>query len=141
MTTLLNIKLNADVNWQDKTILIVEDVISNYDYLRLTLEKTKAKILHAENGLVAVEMCKKDKNIDVVLMDLHLPVMSGFAATREIKKCCKNITVIAQTAFVLANERKKSFESGCDEYIPKPIRPNELILKIKNCLIKAGKKA
>ncbi|MFP4469343.1 MAG: response regulator [Bacteroidales bacterium] len=133
--------LKLEVDWSYRTILIVEDVYQNYKFLKTALEKTKAKIRHASDGQEAVSMCTEDKNIDLVLMDLHLPRMSGLAATKEIKKNRKDITVIAQTAFVLSGERDICLQAGCDEYIPKPIRSNELIVKIRNCLIKQGKEA
>lgn len=133
--------LKLEVDWSYRTILIVEDVYQNYKFLKAALEKTKAKIRHASDGQEAVSMCTEDKNIDLVLMDLHLPRMSGLAATKEIKKNRKDITVIAQTAFVLSGERDICLQAGCDEYIPKPIRSNELIVKIRNCLIKQGKEA
>jgi CheY-like chemotaxis protein len=74
-------------------------------------------------------------------MDLHLPGISGYKATREIKKIREDITVIAQTAFVFSGEKQKSFDMGCDEYIAKPIRREELIYKIRACLINSGKEA
>jgi len=131
----------TEVDWENRTILIVEDVLPNFLFLQSALQKTHAKIAHAHNGNEAVKMCLEDKNIDLVLMDLHLPGMDGLAATREIKKKRADVTVIAHTAFVLSGERKKSFDAGCDDYIAKPIRTNELIFKIRSCLLKAGKEA
>ncbi len=133
--------LPAEVDWHDRTILIVEDVLPNFVFLQSALQKTQAKIVHSPNGNDAVKKCLEDKNIDLVLMDLHLPGMDGLAATREIKRQRPDLIVIAHTAFVLSGERKKSQEAGCDDYIAKPIRSNELIFKIRNCYIKAGKEA
>ncbi len=138
---MINDQLNAEVDWKNRTILIVEDVEPNYLFLKSALEKTQAKIEHAVSGTEAIKKCIEDTNIDLVLMDLHMPGISGHAATREIKKLRPDLTIIAHTAFVFSGERQKSLESGCDDYIAKPIRSNELILKIKNCLIKAGKDA
>lgn len=133
--------LPVEVDWHNRTILIVEDVMPNFVFLQSALQKTQAKIVHSPNGNDAVKKCLDDKNIDLVLMDLHLPGMDGLAATREIKNQRPDVTVIAHTAFVLSGERKKSQDAGCDDYIAKPIRSNELIFKIRNCLIKAGKEA
>jgi hypothetical protein len=134
-------QLHSDVNWKNRTILIVDDVEPNYLLLKLALEKTHANIEHAVNGAEAIKKCLDNKNIDLVLMDLHMPGTSGLVATREIKKLRPDVTVIAHTAFVFSGERQKSLEAGCDDYIAKPIRSNELIFKIRNCLIKAGKDA
>jgi CheY-like chemotaxis protein len=131
--------LNNDVNWEDKTFLIVEDVDPNFHLLKNSLHKTKAKVLRASTGNEAIEICENNPDIDVVLMDIHLPDISGHQATRRIKEIRNEITIIAQTAFVFSGERQKSIDAGCDDYIAKPIRSSEIIYKINNCLIKAGK--
>ncbi len=128
--------LNNIVNWENKTILIVEDVEPNYYLLKNSLKKTKAKIVWAATGDEAINMCKNNPDIDIVLMDIHLPDISGHEAARKIKALRNEITVIAQTAFVFSGERQKSIDAGCDDYIAKPIRSSELIYKIKNCLEK-----
>lgn len=133
--------INQKVNWSYRTILIVEDVEPNFKYLKKALQKTKAKILHAATGNEAIAMVDENHEIDLVLMDLHLPGISGYEATREIKKIRKHITVIAQTAFVFSGEKQKCMDYGCDDYIAKPIRSEELIYKIRNCLINLGKEA
>jgi len=133
--------LNLNVNWSYRTILIVEDVEPNFKYLKKALERTKAKIIHATTGNEAIAMCYENRDIDLVLMDLHLPGISGYEATREIKKIRNDITVIAQTAFVFSGEKQKCMDFGCDEYIAKPVRSEELIFKIRTCLINSGKEA
>lgn len=133
--------LKLEVDWRYRTILIVEDVKSNFAFLKSALSKTKARIERASTGKEAIDMCRSNPEIDLVLMDIHLPGMSGYAASREIKKIREDITIIAQTAFVLSGEKEKCFEAGCDEYIAKPIRSDEMIAKIRNCLVKNGKKA
>jgi CheY-like chemotaxis protein len=130
-----------EVDWSYRTILVVDDIEANYKFLEKALRKTKARIIHAVTGTEAINMCAEDNNIDVVLMDIHLPGISGYDATREIKKMKSSITVIAQTAFAMSGERQKAFYVGCDEYIAKPLRSDELIFKIKNCLLNRGKKA
>jgi len=128
--------LNNNVNWENKTILIVEDVEPNYYLLKNSLKKTKAKIVRAGTGDEAISLCKNNPDIDIVLMDIHLPDISGHEATRKIKALRNEITVIAQTAFVYSGERQKSIDAGCDDYVAKPIKSSELIYKIKNCLEK-----
>ncbi len=114
-------------NWENKTILIVEDVSHNYKFLLHALKPTKANVLWSKNGKDAFETCKTDTQIDLILMDINMPIMNGYKSTRLIKGLNKNIPIITQTAYAFAGEREKSFEAGCDEYILKPIRANELL--------------
>ena len=113
-------------NWGDKVILVVEDVDTNKIFFDAALRRTNAKILWAKDGQEAVEMFKANE-IDLVLMDLQLPVMDGYTATREIKKIDSKIPIIAQTAHVMSGEREKCLEAGCDDYLSKPIRLQILI--------------
>ncbi len=114
-------------DWSDKTILIVEDVSHNYKFLFHAVKPTKAKVLWAKNGKEAYEACKTDTKIDVILMDINMPIMNGYKAIRLIKNLKKNIPIITQTAYAFAGEREKSFAAGSDDYILKPIRTNELL--------------
>ena len=107
--------------WKDKVILIVEDDEVNYKFLEAVLQNTQAQLLLATNGYQAVELCKSISKIDLILMDLRLPKMNGFEATRRIRKFNKTIPIIAQTALVLEKEREKCFEAGCTDQILKPI--------------------
>lgn len=115
----LNNMLTQD--WNDKVILVVEDIDTNKIFFDAALRKTKAKILWAIDGKEAIEMFSKNR-IDLVLMDLQLPIMDGYTATREIKKINPDTPVIAQTAHVMSGEREKCMEAGCDDYLAKPIR-------------------
>lgn len=124
-------KLKTDsFNWKDKVILIAEDEDVNFRFLEAILQKTDAQILHAKNGIEAVELCKKINQIDIVLMDIKMPVVNGYDATIEIKRYRTNLPIIAQTAFASKDEIKKCIEVGCDDFITKPIDINELITKI-----------
>ena len=107
--------------WGNKNILVVEDVDVNKIFFDAALRRTNATILWAKNGKEAVEMFQGN-NIDLVLMDLQIPIMDGYAATREIKKINPDVPVIAQTAHVMSGEREKCFEAGCNDYLTKPIR-------------------
>ena len=84
-------------------------------------------VLHAETGIEAVELCKKEDSISLILMDIKLPEIDGFEATKQIRKFNKNITIIGQTAYALVGDRKKVIEAGCDDYISKPIDMKDLI--------------
>lgn len=108
-------------DWADKVILVVEDVDTNKIFFDAALRKTNAKILWAKDGKEAIELFKANV-IDLVLMDLQLPIMDGYTATREIKAINKEIPIIAQTAHVMSGEREKCMEAGCDDYLAKPIR-------------------
>jgi two-component system cell cycle response regulator DivK len=121
MSTTDNISNALVQNWEDKVILVVEDVDTNKIFFDAALRKTKAKIIWAKDGQEAVTMFKENV-VDLVLMDLQLPIMDGYTATRHIKAINPNIPIIAQTAHVMSGEREKCIEAGCDDYLAKPIR-------------------
>ena len=112
--------------WKNKTILVVEDNLSNFEFIKAVLSKTKAKILWAESGLKAIDIFRK-KNVDIVLMDIQIPEMDGYEATLRMKKMKPEIPVIAQTAYAMSHDREKALEVGCDDYISKPIKPLDLL--------------
>ena len=108
-------------------ILIVEDVESNYLYLNAVLTKINAQIEWVKNGIEAVDFAKEHPDTKVILMDLQMPEMNGYDATREIKKMYPDMPVIAQTAFAMSDDRTKAIEAGCDDYLAKPIRSKDLL--------------
>jgi len=91
-----------------KTILIVEDEEFNRIYFEELLNQINCKVVIAKNGIEAVEICKKNASIDLVLMDIKMPLMNGYEATQAIKKIRPNLPIIAQTAFALLGDKKKS---------------------------------
>ncbi|MCX6287963.1 MAG: PAS domain S-box protein [Bacteroidetes bacterium] len=113
------------------TILIVEDEEDNYFFLETVLQKTKAKTLYARDGREAVELCKANPEINIVLMDIKMPVMSGDEATKIIKEIRRDLPVIAQTAYATMAEVKKYMAIGFDAYITKPINIDKLLEVIK----------
>jgi len=117
-------------DWSDKLFLIAEDSILNYTYLEALFQKTDAKLLWAKDGMEAIEMCRKNKNIDLVLMDIKMPILSGLEAIVEIKKFRKKLPIIVQTAYAMPEDRDKSFEAGGDEHLTKPINADELFSAI-----------
>ncbi|MCF8296453.1 MAG: response regulator [Saprospiraceae bacterium] len=117
-------------DWSDKKILIVEDNPTNYQFLKEILVKTNAKIVKAVNGKQAIEVFKENADIELVLMDINLPILNGYEATKAIKKINKNVPVISLTAFAMAGEKELSIEAGCDDYITKPIKSELLFSKI-----------
>ncbi|MBN1117696.1 MAG: response regulator [Bacteroidales bacterium] len=117
-------------NWAEKTILIVEDDEISMEFLVELLYPTNAKVLSAKDGQGAIDACLKNKDIDMVLMDIRLPVINGREAMQEIKKHNPNLVVIAQTAFAMSGDKEKYLESGFDDYVSKPIIMEEIIEKI-----------
>jgi CheY-like chemotaxis protein len=121
-------------DFSGKKILIAEDEKTNYLFLEALLKRTKAELIWAETGKSALEACKNDDSIDLVLMDIKMPEMNGYEATPEIKKIRPNLPIIAQTAYALAGEKEKILSAGCDDYLSKPIMGKVLLEKIDNYL-------
>ncbi len=119
-----------EINWSDKTVLIAEDVESNFYLLETLLKRTKINIIWSNNGEKAVKEFQQNKNIDLILMDMQMPIMNGFEATKIIKEMNKDLPILAVTAFALAGDKEKIIASGCNDYISKPIKSDELIFKI-----------
>lgn len=102
-------------------IIIADDNEINYMYLKELLKELNPILTWATNGQEVLDIVKNNENIDLVLMDIKMPLMDGYEATREVKKLRPNLPVIAQTAYAMAGDRDKALEAGCDEYITKPI--------------------
>lgn len=113
-----------------KTILITEDEISNFIYLEAVFNKYNSNVIHAKNGKEAIDVIRSGMQVDLILMDLKMPIMDGFVATKEIRKLNSALPIIAQTAFALSKEKENAMDAGCNDYLTKPIRMNELI----NCI-------
>jgi len=116
-----------EYNWEGKTFLVAEDEEDNFRYLEVALSISNASLIWARNGAEAVDIFNRIENIDLVLMDIKMPEMDGYTATREIKRKNSNVPVIAQTAYAMSEEREKSREAGCDDYIAKPISYDDLL--------------
>jgi signal transduction histidine kinase/ligand-binding sensor domain-containing protein/CheY-like chemotaxis protein len=125
-------KDDSDISFENKTIMIVEDEESNFVLLETILKKHNANILYAKNGKVAVDYIRKNgRAIDLIMMDILMPEMDGYEATRLIKELKNEIPVIAHTAYTMETEKDKCIASGCDYYISKPCDVNELLRIIK----------
>ena len=120
-------------NWSRKTILVVDDDYSSRTLMEGILDFTQVNIEYAENGLQAVNICK-ESNIDVILMDLRMPVMDGFKATKLIREFLPDLPIIAVSACAFLTDRERCMEVGCSDYISKPIEINCLIEKIASYL-------
>lgn len=117
------------------TILIAEDEPSNYLYLEVLLEPYPFNLIHVGNGKDAVKKFNTDKSIDLILMDFNMPIMSGLAATKEIRKTNKTIPIIALTAYAMAEDKEKALAAGCTDYLSKPISKEILITTVQKALI------
>ena len=108
-------------------VLIVEDDDFSKMHIDIIMKKISSEILHATNGIEAIELCKQNPDIDLILMDIRLPRMNGYEATQEIRKFNKSVFIIAETAYALVGERQKAENAGCDKYISKPIKKENLL--------------
>ncbi|MDD3891769.1 MAG: response regulator, partial [Bacteroidales bacterium] len=81
----------------------------------------------AKNGKEAVEICMANRNVDIVLMNIKMPIMNGYEATAKIKSVFPNLTIIAQTAYTSAHDKEMAIKYGCNDFISKPIDKDELI--------------
>lgn len=108
-------------------ILIAEDDDINYQYLVEILKRQNISVLRAKNGQESVNICKDNSSIDLVLMDIKMPIMNGYEATKKILEIRPEIPIIAQTAHAFQDQKNNAFTSGCVDYISKPISENELI--------------
>ncbi len=108
-------------------ILIAEDNNTNLWLLSMFLADYKPEILIAENGKKAVEIAKNHPDLDLILMDMKMPVMDGYEATRKIREFNKDVVIVAQTAYALAGDDIKALEAGCNGYIAKPLNQNKLV--------------
>lgn len=107
-------------------ILIAEDDETSEMLLAISVKMLSKQILKVSNGFDAVEVCRNHPDLDLVLMDIQMPKMSGYDATRNIRQFNKDIVIIAQTAYGLSGEKEKALEAGCNDYISKPINNTKL---------------
>lgn len=124
------LKNTATYQWENKTLLVVEDVESNYFYLEVVLKKSKINIHWAKDGKEAIDFCKSSCP-DIILMDIQLPIIDGYAVTREILSIYPNVPIIAQTAYAFTNERQNIFKAGCVDCLTKPIDSEILLQTLK----------
>ena len=114
-------------DFKEHTIMIAEDIDFSFLYLEAVLRRTGVKILWAQNGKEAIEHVKSNQDIDLILMDMHMPIMNGYDATTAIKLLRPELPIVAQTAFVLPEDVKKCIDAGCSGYLAKPVRKDHLL--------------
>jgi len=114
-------------------ILIAEDESTSDTFLKVIVKNISREILHAKTGDEAVKIFQSNPDIDLILMDIRMPVMDGYDATRRIRMLDEDVRIIAQTAYALHGDREKAIEAGCNDYITKPIN-KEMLLQIIHLL-------
>jgi CheY-like chemotaxis protein len=121
-------------SWSGKTILLVDDDDVCGILLSEILISYDINLIHIKDSSKALHYCCENKNIDLVLMDIMLPVMNGYKATMLIKKLFPTLPVVAFTVCIMPEEKKKCFEAGCDDIIPKPFKIDDFLSKIDTFL-------
>jgi two-component system, cell cycle response regulator DivK len=121
-------------NWDNKKLIIAEDSEINYILLQKILEKTGATLIWVKDGNELISAMAKDKDIDLILLDIHMPKLDGFSATRQLRKAGIETPVIAQSSFISASEIDEAFEAGCNDFIVKPFKKEELYAKMNALL-------
>jgi PAS domain S-box-containing protein len=122
---------NEDVRLRNLKILIVEDDEISYSLLIRTVRKISSEVLHVITGFEAVEACRNNPDLDLVLMDIRMPKMDGLEATRQIRQFNNDVIIIAQTAYGFSSDSEKALKAGCNDYISKPINKALLYELIK----------
>jgi signal transduction histidine kinase len=127
-TVLNKEQLQSDFShWDGRQVLVAEDELMNFRYIEKILSKTNINLIWAKNGKETCEMFEENSSIDLILMDIRMPIMDGYEATKRIKQINKKIPIIAQTAYALDYEREEILKAGCDAYISKPYSDKELL--------------
>ena len=117
-----------------KKILVVEDLDSSFELIRLTLSPYGIQSEHAINGDQALYMFKKQTDYDLIIMDIRLPGMNGHEVTRKIREMDQNIPIIANSAYSEQGEIEKAIQAGCNVYITKPTERSQFISAITDLL-------
>lgn len=116
----------SDCNVEKLKILVAEDDTISRMLIQKVIEPYSKEIINARTGVEAVKMCRNNPDLDLILMDIQMPQMNGFDATKEIRKFNKKVIILAQTAFALEGDKEKTIRTGCNDYISKPINKVEL---------------
>lgn len=125
-----------ELSLRERKILIVEDDLASRLYLNKILERTGAVLFNAGDGQLAFDTVLKNPDIEIVLMDIQLPVLDGYGATAKIRDLGRKIIIVAQTAFGMSEHYEKIKNSGFDDIIIKPVFSQKLIEKLLSLLKK-----
>ncbi len=132
--------MTETLTYEGATILIAEDDDTNYEYIVQVYKNTGLTILRAVNGEEAVALCNGHPDIRMILMDGMMPIMTGYDATREIRKTRPDLPVVVLTAFVSHESIRDAVMSGCNDYLAKPIGPEELLMVLKKWMMEKNDK-
>jgi len=102
-------------------VLLVEDDKTSEMLLQIAISRFSSGVLHVDTGVDAIEACRNNPDIDLILIDIKMPVMDGLEATRRIREFNKDVVIIAQTAYSMTGEKEKALQAGCNDFISKPI--------------------
>ncbi len=127
-------KADENLKIKGKTILIAEDEVLNYKLLETLVKRTGAEVVWAKDGLQALDIVTSRNDIDLVFMDIKMPKMNGYEATKKIKQIKPQLPVIAQTAFAFADEKKRIIQSGCDRFLKKPLKKEDIYKALSDYL-------
>ncbi len=129
----------TEYNFKGKKILVVEDDPASLLYIEEILSETGVQLIKADDGRKAIDAFIKTEDIDLVLLDIQLPEISGYKVAREMQLIRKHIPIIAQTAYASLEDKKKCLYAGCTDYLSKPIESQDLLNKLFNILNKEQK--
>ncbi|HPT12527.1 MAG TPA: response regulator, partial [Bacteroidales bacterium] len=128
--------INSNIKgiWVNRRLLVVEDEPLNARYIQNALEPSGINLVHADTGTKAIEVLKKDQLFDAVLLDIRLPDIDGFELARQMKSINSSIRIIAQTAYASDQYMKMCFDAGCDDYLAKPFKVQDLFEVLRKYL-------
>ena len=122
---------SESIDLSNKIVLVAEDELSNFLLIEEYLNLAHAKILHAKNGIEAIDFCRNNNSIDLVLMDIKMPTLDGYTAAQQIKMFRPELKIVAQTAYALQNEREGFKAVAFDDYVTKPFNKKTLDVLLK----------
>ncbi len=117
-------------------MLIAEDDFISFELYKARLEELDLNLIHAKNGKLAVELLKENPDVQLILMDIRMPVLNGYEATKLIREFNKSVPIIAQTAFAMIPEQKTILESGFTDFLSKPVEEEKLFGMIRKYMHK-----
>jgi CheY-like chemotaxis protein len=126
---------NMNYNWSNYQTLVAEDDPLNFKYIEILLSRrTGIQTIWAKDGLEALQICRENKNLDIVLLDLQLPNLDGLNAMQSIKEFSPYLPIIIQTANSWNNEEEICYKAGCDGFFNKPLNIDQLLIHMDACL-------
>jgi len=128
--------LSKGPNLEGISILVVEDIETSARFFEAALSRTNANLFWAETGEQAINIFDTNPEIDLVLLDLNLPEISGFDVLKHIRTKNKDIPIVVQSAYILSDERQRSMDLGANFFLEKPVRLDVLFNTLTECVVK-----